>query len=91
MDQDASGLLAGAAGGDAASWNALVERFSGLLWSIARSYRLSDADAADVLQTTWLRLLEHLERIGANLSELRVETPTLEDLFLKLTGHALRT
>jgi ABC-2 type transport system ATP-binding protein len=36
-------------------------------------------------------ILEHLERIGANLSALRVETPTLEDLFLKLTGHALRT
>ena len=36
-------------------------------------------------------ILERLERIGANLTELRVETPTLEDLFLKLTGHALRT
>jgi len=31
-----------------------------------------------------------LERLGANLSALRVDIPNLEDLFLKLTGHALR-
>ncbi|MGD2020164.1 MAG: ABC transporter ATP-binding protein [Thiohalocapsa sp.] len=35
-------------------------------------------------------VLEYLERIGAGLTALRVETPTLEDLFLKLTGHRLR-
>ena len=35
-------------------------------------------------------LLEQLKRSGANLNELKVETPNLEDLFLKLTGHALR-
>jgi ABC-2 type transport system ATP-binding protein len=36
-------------------------------------------------------VLELLERAGANLNELRVETPNLEDLFLKLTGHGLRS
>ncbi len=36
-------------------------------------------------------LLERLERAGANLNELKVESPNLEDLFLKLTGHALRS
>ena len=35
--------------------------------------------------------LAELERIGADLSALRLATPNLEDLFLKLTGHALRT
>ena len=35
-------------------------------------------------------LLEQLELAGANLNELKVESPNLEDLFLKLTGHALR-
>ncbi|WP_295539850.1 ABC transporter ATP-binding protein [uncultured Thiohalocapsa sp.] len=35
-------------------------------------------------------VLEYLERIGAALTALRVETPSLEDLFLKLTGHSLR-
>jgi len=36
-------------------------------------------------------LLETLDQTGADLSELRVEAPNLEDLFLKLTGHALRS
>jgi len=35
-------------------------------------------------------VLEYLERIGAGLTALRVDTPSLEDLFLKLTGHSLR-
>jgi RNA polymerase sigma factor (sigma-70 family) len=56
-------LLAAAARGDDASWTVLVDRFTGLLWSIARSYRLSTAEAGDVVQTTWLRLVENLERI----------------------------
>lgn len=60
---DVAALLAAAAGGDQRAWDALVERFSRLLWSIARSYRLSEADAADAVQMTWLRLLEHLDRI----------------------------
>jgi ABC-2 type transport system ATP-binding protein len=36
-------------------------------------------------------LLDQLERSGANLGELKIEAPNLEDLFLKLTGHALRS
>jgi ABC-2 type transport system ATP-binding protein len=36
-------------------------------------------------------VLEEIERAGANLNALKVETPNLEDLFLKLTGHALRS
>lgn len=36
-------------------------------------------------------MLDELERIGAELTALRVETPNLEDLFLKLTGHRLRS
>ncbi len=36
-------------------------------------------------------LIEQLELAGANLNELKVESPNLEDLFLKLTGHALRS
>jgi RNA polymerase sigma factor (sigma-70 family) len=55
--------LAAAAAGDRASWDLLVDRFNGLVWSVARSFRLSDEDAADVVQTTWLRLLDHVDRI----------------------------
>ncbi|HLL69165.1 MAG TPA: sigma-70 family RNA polymerase sigma factor [Micromonosporaceae bacterium] len=52
-----------AADGDQRAWNELVDRFTGLLWSVCRSHRLSNADAADALQQTWLRLLEHLDSI----------------------------
>jgi RNA polymerase sigma factor (sigma-70 family) len=55
--------LRGAAAGDRRSWDALVDRYSNLVWAVARSHRLSAADAADVSQTTWLRLVEHLDRI----------------------------
>jgi RNA polymerase sigma factor (sigma-70 family) len=67
-------FLRRAAGGDTASWDALVEQFGALVWSVARAHRLSTADAADVSQTTWLRLVEHLdaitqpERLGAWLA-----------------------
>jgi RNA polymerase sigma factor (sigma-70 family) len=56
-------LVAAAAAGDPKAWDALVERYTALLWSITRSHRLTAADAADVVQTTWLRLVEHLSRI----------------------------
>jgi RNA polymerase sigma factor (sigma-70 family) len=56
-------LVRAAAAGDQAAWDALVERFAPLLWSIARGHGLGSADAADVSQTTWLRLVEHLDRI----------------------------
>jgi RNA polymerase sigma factor (sigma-70 family) len=56
-------LVRRAATGDRAAWDELVDRYSRLLWSIALGYRLSHSDAADVVQTTWLKLLEHLETI----------------------------
>jgi RNA polymerase sigma factor (sigma-70 family) len=56
-------LVARAAAGDQAAWDALVERFSPLVWSVARAVGLGGADAADVFQTTWLRLVEHLGRV----------------------------
>jgi RNA polymerase sigma factor (sigma-70 family) len=56
-------LMRAAAAGDQAAWNELVSRFEGLVWATARAHRLSHADAADVAQTTWLRLVEHLDRI----------------------------
>jgi RNA polymerase sigma factor (sigma-70 family) len=46
--------------GDNPAWEALVERFAPLVWSICRRFRLADADAEDVGQSVWLRLVEHL-------------------------------
>jgi RNA polymerase sigma factor (sigma-70 family) len=59
----AAELVAAAVAGQAAAWHDIVDRFAGMVWAIARRHRLSAADAADVSQTTWLRLVEHLDRI----------------------------
>ncbi|HEY3870136.1 MAG TPA: sigma-70 family RNA polymerase sigma factor [Actinocrinis sp.] len=57
-------LVDAAVRGSHAAWNGLVDRYARLVWSVARTFRLSDADAADVCQTTWLRLVENLDRIA---------------------------
>ena len=62
---EVSRLVLAAASGDGAAWNELVRRFSPLVMAVTRSYRLPAADAQDVSQTVWLRLVEHL----ANLRE----------------------
>ncbi|MGH2707868.1 MAG: RNA polymerase sigma factor, partial [Actinomycetota bacterium] len=56
-------LVEAASNGDEMSWSALVDRFAGLVWAIARGYGLSFSDAADVSQTAWLRVVENLDRI----------------------------
>jgi RNA polymerase sigma factor (sigma-70 family) len=49
--------------GDAEAWSELVREFGGMLRAIARGHRLSSADTSDVVQTTWLRLAENLDRL----------------------------
>lgn len=56
-------LVNAAADGDQRGWNGLVAEFGGLVWAVARGHRLNDADASDVSQATWLRLLEHLGQL----------------------------
>lgn len=73
-DMDNDRLLAAAVNGDQRSWEIIVDRYADLVWSVARSFRLGRADAADVSQATWLRLVEHLhdvkdpDRLGAWLA-----------------------
>jgi RNA polymerase sigma factor (sigma-70 family) len=56
-------LVRAAASGNQSAWEGLVNEFSPVVLGVARSHRLSDADVADVAQTTWLRLIENLQRI----------------------------
>jgi RNA polymerase sigma factor (sigma-70 family) len=56
-------LVRRAARGDQHAWDQLVGRYSGLLWAVARAHRLTSVDAADVVQSSWLRLVEHLAEI----------------------------
>jgi RNA polymerase sigma factor (sigma-70 family) len=60
---EVAGLVRSAAAGDRRSWERLVDQFARLIWSITADFKLSESDAADVAQTTWLRLLEHIDRI----------------------------
>lgn len=60
---DVGALVRAAADGDQRAWSVLVDRFSKLVWAIARNHRLGADDAADVSQTTWLRLAEHIDRL----------------------------
>jgi len=53
-------LVERAAEGDPAAWDAIVDEYAGLLWSVVRGFRLNEAQAADAVQTTWLRLVEHV-------------------------------
>jgi RNA polymerase sigma factor (sigma-70 family) len=56
-------LITAANAGDQTAWEAIVDRFTSLVWATARAHRLPPAEAADVVQTTWLRLVENLDRI----------------------------
>lgn len=56
-------LVRGAQAGDSSAWDALVDRFAGRVRAVTRSYRLGHADADDVFQVTWLRLVSNLSRI----------------------------
>lgn len=60
---EVASLVERAAAGDERAWHDLVEEFGGLVWAVARAHRLRDADAADVAQATWTRLVEHLDRL----------------------------
>jgi RNA polymerase sigma factor (sigma-70 family) len=62
-DMETLDLVASVRNGDQSAWAALTDRYTSLLWSIARSMRLSHADAADAVQTTWLRLVERLDSV----------------------------
>jgi RNA polymerase sigma factor (sigma-70 family) len=53
-------LVTRARDGDKSAWDELVERYAPLVWSVCRRYRLAQADADDVGQSVWLRLVEHL-------------------------------
>src|SRR5271156_894846 len=56
-------LVTRARNGDKQAWDALVERYAPLIWSICRRHRLDHADADDVGQSVWLHLVEQLDRI----------------------------
>lgn len=62
-EDEICGLLRRATRGDQAAWETIVARYTPLLWSVTRQFRLTHEQAADAVQTTWLLLVEHIARI----------------------------
>jgi RNA polymerase sigma factor (sigma-70 family) len=60
---DVAGLVRRAAEGDRWAWERLVAQYARLIWATTRDFKLAEGDAADVAQATWLRLLEHIDRL----------------------------
>jgi RNA polymerase sigma factor (sigma-70 family) len=56
-------LVTQARNGDRSAWDALVDRYSTLIWSICRRLQLDRTDAEDVYQAVWLRLVEQLDNL----------------------------
>jgi RNA polymerase sigma factor (sigma-70 family) len=59
-DPAVTDLLTRAGSGDKQAWDALVERYAPLIWSICRRHGLGGADAEDVAQNVWLMLVNQL-------------------------------
>ena len=62
-------LVTRARNGDRQAWDALVERYAPLIWSICRRHRLGDADTGDVGQSVWLKLAGQLTEITLERQE----------------------
>jgi len=60
---DAALMVRRAAQGDQRAWERLVDQYARLIWAMTREFKLPESDAADVSQATWLRLLEHIDRL----------------------------
>lgn len=56
-------LVARARDGDHQAWNEIVDRYAPLVWSVCGRYGLARDDSADISQTVWLLLAEHLESL----------------------------
>jgi RNA polymerase sigma factor (sigma-70 family) len=59
-ERDFGELVPQAVFGDQGAWSALVKGLGSVALSVARTYRLSDADARDVSQSTWLAVSQQL-------------------------------
>jgi DNA-directed RNA polymerase specialized sigma24 family protein len=59
-DPPVTDVVTRAAAGDKQAWDALVERYAPLVWSICRGHRLSDADVGDISRNVWLQLAGQL-------------------------------
>ncbi|MEP6815188.1 MAG: sigma-70 family RNA polymerase sigma factor [Marmoricola sp.] len=60
---DTATLVDAARRGDRRAWDTLVERFLPLVCGVIARFGMYGAEAEDVNQTVWLRLVEHLDAL----------------------------
>ena len=81
---DTGTLVHAAAAGDDRAWTLLVEHFSAMIRLVARRHRLCEADQDEVVQRTWIRLVERITTVRepAALAGWLVTTARRESLGL---------
>jgi RNA polymerase sigma factor (sigma-70 family) len=82
-------LAARCIAGDASAWAALVHRYQRLVYAIARRIGHDEHAAADIFQTVFSRLLEHLPRLAdpGRLQAWIVTTAKRESLLQRRIGQ----
>jgi RNA polymerase sigma factor (sigma-70 family) len=63
MDLSDAQLVDRCRAGDAAAWEALVERYARYVYAIVQAFRLRDHDAEDAFQDVFAKAFEHLDRL----------------------------
>ena len=86
MRDDPTALVIRARNGEKQAWDELVDRYAPLMWSICRRYRLGRADAEDVGQSVWMRLVGQL----ASLRDLAALPGWLATTTQQECGRVLR-
>jgi RNA polymerase sigma factor (sigma-70 family) len=62
--EDLHSVIRAASSGDEWAWQTIVDRFGAAVRGVARAIVRNPADTEDVVQTTWLRLMSHLDRLN---------------------------
>jgi RNA polymerase sigma factor (sigma-70 family) len=85
-------LLVGCLGGQSGAWNALIERYTPLIYSVALKDGLSEPDAADIFQAVCVTLFEKLGTIrdAACLPAWLITTTTRERWAVRRRAAARR-
>ena len=88
--EDDAALVARCRSGDGAAWAALVRRYQRIVYAIAMRTGADEHAAADVFQTVFARLHEHLPRLSPpeRLQAWIVTTAKREALRMRQIGRA---
>jgi len=82
-----------AADGDQEAWRTLISHFQGMIAAIGRRHGLGHSDVGELQQTTWLRLIEHMDRIEhpERIGGWLATTARRETFKLVARGHRFQT